>query len=92
MWLDVFFTTLFSLRVLDLCTLTSFTLYLENLSLVILRFNTLKMLCIRFQYQWIYLCSFLCQDQLNEGIFWRGQASGLEEMLSTAVEEAQVWE
>lgn len=63
-----------------------------RISSVILRFNTLKMLCIKFQYQWIYLRSFLRQDQLNEGIFWRGQASGLEAMLSTAVEEAQVWE
>lgn len=50
------------------------------------------MLCIKLQYQWIYLHSFLSQAQLNEGIFWRGRASGLEAMHSTAVEGAQVWE
>lgn len=50
------------------------------------------MLCIKLQYQWIYLHSFLSQDQLKEGIFWRGQSSGLEAMHSTAVEETQVWE
>lgn len=65
----------------------------EHLSLVILRFSALrKMLCIKLQYQWIYLHSFLSQAQLNEGIFWRGWASGLEAMHSTAVEGAQVWE
>lgn len=50
------------------------------------------MLSIKLWYQWIYLYSFLSQDQLKEEIFRREQARGLEEMHFTAVEGTQVWE
>lgn len=50
------------------------------------------MLRIKLQYQWIYLHSFLSQDQLKEEMFWRGRASGSKAIHSTAMEGTQVWE
>lgn len=72
--------------------LTSFTLYLWEFKFSHIKIWCIKLLSIKLWYQWIYLYSFLCQDQLKEEIFWREQASGLEEMHFTAMEGAQMWE